>query len=248
MMKQYFLMLGAALLSIALVSCKKDDKNDTLKEDENGGNSIYPSLNGTNYYPIVLDETTAKEIESRIVCDLRPNDGTNNLWVWDNTYAGSESAGLSFYGLTEGWVSLKVGTVGWSGAGWNVTKEAPNFSKLADIAQSPKSYYLHIGYKGAAGVAHELQLVYSTQEKKFTVGDGEYDGRAALAPISNDGKFVANEWNEYEISIADLGIDYTVDLVDSEGKPAAGTNVFVCLSGGETGVEINLDAVFIYKK
>ena len=62
----------------------------------------------------------------------------------------------------------------------------------------------------------------------------------AIVPINNGGKFDAKEWNEYEFKVSETGIDFSKDVAD--------TNLFVCLSGGETGKVINLDACFIYKK
>ena len=50
---------------------------------------------------------------------------------------------------------------------------------------------------------------------------------------------MANEWNEYEISISDFGIDYTTT---SKG------NYFSVLSGGVAGTTLDLDAIFYYKK
>ena len=58
---------------------------------------------------------------------------------------------------------------------------------------------------------------------------------------------------EYEIPVADLGIDFSADLpvapYEEEGKTVyPGYNVLFCLSGATTGNEINLDAVYFYKK
>lgn len=247
-MKKVLLFVAAAMFVFA--SCGKVDPNNGGLIDDNGGDNtenLHASLKGSNYYLIVMDGTTSEKIASKVVADYRPDDNGKNLWVWEGTYAGGTPSGLSFYGLTEGWVCLEVTTVGWSGAGWQVNNKegkAPDWLKMKDLATDTGKYYLHVGYKGAAGKAHILGFGYGGAEYKFAVGEGTLDDAGvtytAINPINNGGKFDAKEWNEYEVKLSDMGIDFSKDCTDA--------NVFWCLSGGETGKQINLDAVFVYKK
>lgn len=69
------------------------------------------SLTGTEYYPIILDGTTAKALGAKIKADFRPDEATKFLYVWDNTYTAGQSTGPNFYGEVEGWVNLAVGSV-----------------------------------------------------------------------------------------------------------------------------------------
>ena len=246
------LLIAAGMV---LVSCDKPDNgNNALVDDEtgkedNGGNTgdnAAASLNGSNYYLIAMESVTAEAIASKVVADYRPDDNGKNLWVWEGTYEGGTPSGLSFYGTTEGWICLKVTSVGWSGAGWNVNNkdgQAPDWAKMKDIAAEPDKYYLHLAYKGAANQAHIIGFGYGT-EYKFGIGEGSLEDAGvtynAIAPINNGGKFDSKEWNEYEIKLSDMGIDFSANVTDA--------NVLFVLSGGTTGKEINLDAVFIYKK
>jgi hypothetical protein len=137
--------------------------------------------------------------------------------------------------------------VGWAGAGWNINNKegaAPDWAKMKNLATDTDKYYLHVAYKGAKGDAHILGFGYAGVEYKFAVGEGALVDKEitynAIAPVNNDGTFNSTEWNEYEIKLSEMGIDFSADCADA--------NVFFCMSGGTTGKVINLDAVFIYKK
>ena len=269
-MKKTFMTIAALLVAagMVMVSCQKpstskddnaliDDTDDTPggnTGDNTGGNTgdntggdVHATLKGSNYYLIVFDGTTYETIKDKVVADYRPDSNGKNLWVWDGTYEGGEASGLSFYGTTEGWVCLRVTSVGWSGAGWqvnNIEGQAPDWLKMKDLATDTDKYYLHVAYKGAKGDAHILGFGYAGTEYKFAVGEGTMEDAgktySAINPVNNGGKFDSREWNEYEVKLSDMGIDFSEDCTDA--------NVFWCLSGGITGKEINLDAVFVYKK
>lgn len=271
-MKKTLMTIAALLVAagMVMVSCQKpaapkDDNalvdDETPGGDQPGGETpggdqpggeepgddTPASLKGSNYYLIVFDGTTYETIKDKVVADYRPDNAAKNLYVWEGTYVGGEASGLSFYGTTEGWVCLKVTSVGWSGAGWNINNKegaAPDWVKMKNLATDTDKYYLHVGYKGAANDAHILQLNYGGAKYTFAVGEGSLEDSgvsySAIAPVNNGGKFDSREWNEYEVKLSDMGIDFSKDSTDD--------NVFVCLSGGTTGKEINLDAVFIYKK
>lgn len=201
------------------------------------------SLKGTEYYPIIMDGVTSVALGSKIKADLRPDDATKFLYIWNETYTAGTSTGPNFYGEVEGWVSLVVGTVGWSGAGFNI-KSADNAAALASmkaITDNPDNYYLHIGIKSKDNTTHAIILGGQT-EIKFAVGASAFiDGDKtypALADFTRDG-----EWQEIEIpmkTLTTMGLTYSNFATDP--------NVFAFLSGGTTGKTLDLDAVFIYKK
>jgi len=254
-MKKVFLFAAAALFALASCQGVDPDDNGGLIDDNGGDNGggteteLHASLSGSNYYLIQMDGTTAESIASKVVADYRPDGAGKNLWVWEGTYAGGTPSGLNFYGLTEGWVCLEVvAGPGWSGAGWQVNNkegQAADWLKMKDLANGTSNYYLHVAYKGAANEAHILGFGYAAGgEYKFAVGQGSMEDAGvtynAIAPINNDGTFDPKEWNEYEVKLSDMGIDFSQDITDA--------NVFWCLSGGVGGKQINLDAVFVYKK
>ncbi len=202
-----------------------------------------PSLTGTEYYPIILDGVTAKALGTKIKADLRPDEANKFLYIWDQTYTSRIPSGPNFYGQVESWVSLTVGTVGWSGAGFCV-KTVGNETALASlkaVTDNPEKYYLHIGIKSKENTTHAIIMGGQT-EIKFAIGSaGFVDGNAtypALADFTRDG-----EWREIEIpmtTIKNMGLTYS--------NFATNPNIFAFLSGGVAGRTIDLDAVFIYKK
>ncbi len=176
------------------------------------------------------------------MADFRPNDDTKNLWIWDNTYAAGETSGKNFYGEAEGWVSLTVTEVGWSGFAYNCADVA-ELNKLAAIMNAPEEYYLHLAMKSTDNTTHLLFLDGTSGSGKVCIGASSYvDNGTEYAPMANfkrDGS-----WGEIEISMKSL-IDQGLVYGDNNPK---GLNVFGFLSGGTTGAILQFDAAFIYKK
>jgi len=198
------------------------------------------SLTGTEYYPIIMDGVTAAALGSKIKGDFRPDEATKFLYVWDNTYSAGTATGPNFYGEVEGWVSLIVGSVGWSGAGFNSADAALN-DKLAAITANPDKYYLHIGIKSKDNAVHLFGLD-GQSNVKFAIGATGFNDNGVITPSLGD--FTRDgEWHEIEIPMATLktnGLLYSVGM---------GTkNILWFLSGGVAGRTLDLDAVFIYKK
>lgn len=203
------------------------------------------SLSGSAYYPIILDAITAEKLGDKIVADLRVDDASKFLFVWPDgtSYVQGTSVGPNFYGEVEGWVSLTVGTLGWSGAGVNI-KSADNAAALTSlkaITDNPEGYYLHIGIKSKGTTTHNFILGGKT-EIKFAVGASGFSDNGVVTPAITD--FTRDgEWQEIEIpmtTLTGMGLSYS--------SFAADPNIFAFLSGGVTGTTLDLDAVFIYKK
>lgn len=207
------------------------------------GTTVNPSesLQGSNYYIFSLDGVSATSIQSKIVADLRPDDVTKFLYIWDETYNAGTSVGPNFYGHVEGWTSLVVGSVGWSGAGLNVT-DLSLLNSMYDITANPNDYYLHIAIKSRDNATHMIGF------------DGQSTGRIVLGNIA----FVDNgvtyqpttnftrdgEWQEIEIPVSTLVAN---GLLFSNNN-TADKNALWVLSGGVAGTTLDLDAVFFYKK
>ena len=254
-MKKFFAALFV-VASIAAVSCNKDDKGGSTKEPGGIDTSLPAALQHSAFIPVVLDGTSFESIKDKVVVDLRVDDKTNYLWVWEGTYTGGAGEGLNFFGNTEGYVDLLVGTGGWSGAGFCVYTSYPvekpefvaevnPFEKInGSIGADPSNWVFHLAYKGEARVAHIIGVGFGGKEYRFAIGEGSLPDAGitynAIAPVS--GEFEAGEWMEYEIPATEFGFDFT-----SKGS-ANGTNVVFLLRGGVTGTEIKLDAVYYYKK
>lgn len=255
-------MFAAAMFVLA--ACEKPEEenkgNGGLKDPtEQGGNNqgnenqggenqggtndgLHASLQGSEYVTIALDEYSTAAIQSKIKASYQLDDTNVMLYVWDagETYNASEPSGLNFYGEAVGWTSLVVAApAGWSGAGWCVVNPATVPSFVDNAADIP-NWKFHLAYKGDANVAHIIILYWNGGEYKFAIGQGSLaDGGVtynAIAPVG--GTFQPNVWNEYEVSLADTGLDYT--------KTTEG-NLCAVLSGNNIGAKFNIDAIFFYK-
>lgn len=201
------------------------------------------ALKGSQFWPIAIDGTTADANASKMVADFRPDDVGKFLYIWENTYAANENpTGLNFHGNTEGFTALTVGSVGWSGCGYCLTEsdgskawEAAEALRAAIVA-NPDDYFLHMAIKSTDNASHCF-YVLGSEATKFVLGStSQYDG-----PVYQN--FTRNgEWAEFDIPMA----QYAAAL--STTTCVAGVNVFVALSEGIAGAQLNMDAVYFYKK
>lgn len=251
-MKKVFMLLASLAVVFAMASCGKDNKggDDNLIDDK-GGNTeenLHASLKGSDYYVLLMDGETFGKIEKKVKADIRFQDGgdgaaTRPLYIW-NGYAGGTAEGLNFYGVAGEYMCLQVTAgAGWSGFGQNVKNTDPSWDKVKEINGD---YYFHFCYKGADKVSHAFYVTVGEPAYHMTIGNGDpFNDNGtifpAINPISNNGKFVANEWNEYEVKVSDMGLDFSAISGND-------FNLLCGLSGGVEGTTINLDAIFFYKK
>ena len=201
------------------------------------------ALKGSQFWPIAIDGATADANASKLVADFRPDDIGKFLYVWDATYVANDNpTGLNFHGNTEGFTALTVSTLGWAGCGYCLTEsdggktwEAAEALRAAIVA-NPDDYYLHIALKSTDKASHCF-YVLGSEATKFVLGEKSvYDG-----PIYKD--FTRNgEWAEFDIPMAQYAAALAGHTV------TAGVNVFVALSEGVAGAQLNMDAIYFYKK
>lgn len=198
------------------------------------------SLQGSNYYPIVLDSVSAKAIQGKIVADLRVDEATKFLYVWSGTFNPGTCSGPNAYGEVEDWTSLIVANGGWSGAGFNV-QDLSLLDKLVPLTTNPEGYYFHMVIRSRATTVYQFALD-GQSSAKFSIGATGFNDNGIIAPVLAD--FTRDgEWHEIEIpmtTLKELGLLYTT------GMPAK--NVLWFLAGGVSGTTLDIDAVFIYKK
>lgn len=198
------------------------------------------SLQGSNYYPIILDSVSAKAIQGKIVADLRPDEATKFLYIWDGTFNAGTCTGPNAYGEVENWTSLIVGTKNWSGAGFNV-QDLALLDKLVPLSTNPAGYYLHMVLRSRAQTIYQFALD-GQSNAKFAIGAAGFNDNGNIAPAIAD--FTRDgEWHEIEIPMTTLK---EMGLLYSTGMPAK--NVLWFLAGGVSGSTLDMDAVFIYKK
>jgi len=198
------------------------------------------SLTGTEYYPIILDGVTAGKLGAKIKADFRPDEINKFLYIWDGTFTPGNPTGPNCFGQVEPWTSLVVGSVGWSGAGFNC-KDAAALNLLAPITANTDKYYLHIGIKSRSNAVFVFGLD-GQSNVKFAVGPTAFNDNGTmiqpLADFPRDG-----EWQKIEIPLSTLktnGLLYSTGMVEK--------NVLWFLAGGVAGTAFDLDGVFIYKK
>ncbi len=221
--------------------------------DEPGGNTgdLHPSLQGSDYFIFQMDEITMGKISSKVQADFRENKTTQFLYIWDATYVAGETQGLNFYGEPEGWVSLTVSSVGWSGFAYSIGgggegatgTDFTGMNKLADIMNAPEDYYFHIALKSTSTGSHLLFFDGTVGSGKACIGSASFtDAGVTYQPVADFTRDGA--WHEIEIPMSDLldqGLVYGSDNLEAK-------NLFGMLSGGVQGTNIQYDAAFIYKK
>ena len=198
-------------------------------------------LKGSQVWPIALDGTTADANASKIVADFRPNDVDQFLYVWESgtVYEAGEGKGLNFHGNTDGYTALKVTNLGWAGAGFCLTDKGNGWQAAealrAAIVANPDQYFLHMAMKSTDNYSHCFYM-FGSEATKFVLGNHSvYDG-PVKSDFERDGA-----WKEFDIPMS----QYATALANT--TCAAGVNVFVVLTEGVQGAELNLDAVYFYK-
>lgn len=227
---------GTAIISATAGS---DTKTCVVKVENSGSQGGTAEVKGSQIWPIIMDGVTFEANQSKVVATFQPNDVDQFLYVWDNTYAGGDAPGMNAMGNAEGYTSLVVGTVGWSGAGFFLAEGCEGMTKcraLRDsIVANPDQYFLHFAIKSTDQGSHAFYFM-NTEDTRFVLGT-PWEGGTAIENFTRDGK-----WYHYDIPMAQYANALaTVDL-------SAKANVFVMLSGGTPGVVLNLDAVYFYKK
>lgn len=232
---------GTAIVS---ATAKGKSKTCVVKVTKEGqGDGDKPStaeVKGSQIWPVVLDAAVADANASKVVASFAPDEASKFLYVWDKTYVKNDNpTGRGFYG-SEGYMAMTVGTVGWSGCGFNLTKDGNDWEAAealrAAIVADPDNYFLHLAIKSTDNYAHCF-YVFGAETTKFVLGSKSvYDG-----PVYSD--FTrSGEWQEFDIPMS----KYATALASI--KCEAGVNVFVILTEGVQGAQLNMDAIYFYKK
>lgn len=195
---------------------------------------------GSTIWPIVLDETVANASSSKIATSFAPNEASTVLYIWENTYAAGSATGKNFYGNEGGYMSLTVNDKGWSGLGFCLTEKGMEWENAealrAAIVENPDDYYLHLAIRSTDTYSHCF-YIFGAEGTKFVLGSKSvYDG-AVYSDFTRDGT-----WQEFDIPMS----KYATALASA--TCVAGVNIFVVLSEGVAGAQLNLDAVYFYKK
>lgn len=225
------------IANMCKVSVKSADSDDS-------GYASAPK--GTNFFVFQMDGQTYSSISSNVTMDLRVDETAGKyLYIWDGTYNAGNAVGRNVYGVAEGWVSLTVASVGWSGMGlcYGDDTHAFDLSPLYDIYANPDDYYLHIAMRSEDNAAHCLILYGMSSEAKFGIGGAFTDNGTtyeSLGDFPRDGS-----WGEIEVPMSKF---INAGLIYPETwQPTTGQNLIAFLSGGANGTQLQYDALYIYK-
>lgn len=178
------------------------------------------------------------------VTDWRANDIDRNLWIWDGTFSAGDTSypGIGYTDMQyDEYVTLVIGTVGWSGAGFTYLTPGVNTRHWTDETR------FHIAYRSAGTAPSSLALVIGDED-----GTGAVPARIALGKPFQDGGMtyptagnaVTGEWQALDISFAELKKLYP-SFQYSNVSGWIG-NVLSILGGGITNQEFSIDAIYFY--
>lgn len=210
--------------------------NDML--NNYSGNTSDGTPKGAQIWPIWLDGTTFAANANKVVSDFRPDNINNNLYIWENTYTAGAGTGLNFYGYREDYLSLVVGSQGWSGGGLNLgnaSSAAAAEQLRKDIVADPGSYYLHIAIKSTTAGNHRFYM-FNDEATSFVIGTGTAEQGIVIGDFTRDGS-----WAEFDIPMSMFANTLSGLTFPTEG------NFFCFLSGGQVNTQLDLDAVYFYK-
>lgn len=198
---------------------------------------------GNNYYLIYLDsetEGTLLQSGGTIKADLRPDDVGRALYIWDNTYTGSDGAGKNWNGSFEGYLNFTVAApAGWSGFGFCIIKGS---GYEADLTEVDGSYTMHVAMKSSSDNSHLIVLDGpGGLAGRICVGSSAFvDNNIPYAPYKDFAR--DNKWHLIEIPMSEFfaqGLRYPEPITDG--------NYWSLLSGNAVGTNIAMDAIFIYQ-
>ena len=206
-----------------------------------GGTGTTATVKGSEIWPIIMDATTFDANASKVKGDFRIDDTNNFLYIWaaGETYVAGEGTGKNFFGNNEGYVSLTVAApAGWSGLGFNLgdASAAAAETLRQAIVANPDSYYLHIGIKATTPGNHQI-YTFNDAATSFAIGTATIEAGAVIGDFTRDGS-----WAEFDVPMSQFAT-----ALSSLTFPTKG-NIFCVLSGKAVGSQLNLDAVYFYKK
>lgn len=174
--------------------------------------------------------------------DLRPNGETINLWVWDETFVGGDGSypGVGYSDMQfDGYTSLDVSTVGWSGAGFDVQSDFDN-------QHWNETTKFHVAYRTAGTPPASLAFILANGGDNcvpgnIAVGEAFDDNGTIYQPV---GDAVSDEWQAIDISFADIKkLQPSFNYVTSDAWHG---NIVAFLAGATTGRNISIDCMYFH--
>jgi hypothetical protein len=239
--------------------CEKNPSDSRCENTIDPPTNLLPDsiAKGTNFYNIFMDATAEGALGNRVVQPTMMRD--YDVWGNGQTLASAERLGINSWGFPEAWVSWDVADFpeNWNGGAIIAYIEEFEVDAIPDLSAIDNSYTFHFAVKSPTNQTNAGLSVFIYSEGSDCK---YYVGPHATAPIDNiylDNYPHDGEWHHFEIPVSDLkneGWVWTGNLKQSQetdtrpnGKHAR------YLVGYQSnphvaGTELNLDAIFYYKK
>lgn len=173
--------------------------------------------------------------------DLRPNGETNNLWVWEETFVGGDGSypGVGYNDMQfDGYTSLNVSTVGWSGAGFDIQSDFNN-------THWNENTKFHVAFRTAGTAPESVGFILANSEGStpgnIAVG-AAFDDNGTIYPMVCNS--ISDEWQAIDVSFADIKkMQSSFNYITSETWHG---NIVAFLAGGVEGRNISLDCMYFH--
>ncbi|MDR3127111.1 MAG: Ig-like domain-containing protein, partial [Tannerellaceae bacterium] len=217
--------------------------------------------NGRGFFPLLLNADFTREAAAHglfsdkyIVGDLRPNDQTRFLDLWqgslspDTTAAGDTLPG--FYGTHSLGILLKKDAESWAGIGLRLNLDQDDQKDLRRIPYARDKYYFHISLRSKEDDEPSLvtlQFTDGVDTVFIPLGRDPNTGMPTKYDFPRDG-----EWYNLVIPLADNLFDVTLpggsrSTLFSKTLPDDGQlNIFSLTVEGLTASELAIDAAFFF--
>lgn len=193
---------------------------------------------------IALDETSLGKLEAQgATCvNFGPNGTDQNLYVWDGTMDAGDASYPGVDMQLDGYASLVVGNVGWSGAGYNIAKTGAGVSTM----MWNDNTHFHLAYYSPATVCPSIGIILGDQDgmntpAKISLGNPFVDGGVTFPSL---GAVSKDDWQGIDITFGELKKIFPA--FNYRNTNAWTGNIMSFLAGGVTGQSVAFDAVYFY--
>ncbi len=244
-------------LLTALAVCGMGAANAQYVTNEPG----IANTNGETYWVFQLDAATVEGLQTsgKTVYDYSLDNVSRNLYIWDNTFVAGDGSYPGVDMQMDGYTALEVGSVGWSGAGFNVAGDGVDLRDVTDDTHvhigvrcnnAPTSigFVLFNGYTwetqelcsaGTDGDANSTQCTPAN----ISIGSEAFNDNGTIYSLVGDVDRAGGDWVAIDITMGDLKrLCSTFNFTPGFFKG----NTYAVLAGGVTGTDVCIDAVYLY--
>lgn len=215
--------------------------------------SVDPSLatvkdNGDKFDAVILDEASINTLtsEGKTVQDLRSDDTNRFLYVWSDTFVAGDGSYPGVDAHSDGYCSLTVSTMGWSGAGYCMVNAPADLTHFNDLTHFHFAIRTESSLSSAALIVGDGYKYGNTSDTwspaKISVGTAAFVDNGKTYPLVG-GLDAEGDWAGFDLTFAQLKKLWPDFSYEAE---EFGGNLVSFLAGGVQGQNICLDAVYFY--